>query len=137
MHPHFAFDSDARARDLDLATTNAYAGPNHISAGIQHGSWSSPVDSGKPPSPNWLNSAQQPFRDEIKYTKEDIEHIEKWVQRHVETTWHSLGTCSMAPKEGNGIVKHGVLDERLNVHGVQGLKVADLSICPDNVVSSH
>lgn len=39
----------------------------------------------------------------------------------------------MAPKEGNSIVKHGVLDERLNVHGVRGLKVADLSICPDNV----
>lgn len=30
-------------------------------------------------------------------------------------------------------MKHGVLDERLNVHGVQGLKVADLSVCPDNV----
>ena len=39
----------------------------------------------------------------------------------------------MAPREGNDIVKHGVLDERLNVHGVKGLKVADLSICPDNV----
>jgi alcohol oxidase len=39
----------------------------------------------------------------------------------------------MAPRSGNSIVKHGVLDERLNVHGVQGLKVADLSICPDNV----
>jgi hypothetical protein len=36
----------------------------------------------------------------------------------------------MAPREGNSIVKHGVLDERLNVHGVKGLKVADLSICP-------
>lgn len=33
----------------------------------------------------------------------------------------------MAPREGNSIVKHGVLDERLNVHGVQGLKVADVS----------
>jgi alcohol oxidase len=42
-------------------------------------------------------------------------------------------TCSMAPKEGNSIVKHGVVDERLNVHGVKNLKVADLSICPDNV----
>jgi len=39
----------------------------------------------------------------------------------------------MAPKEGNSIVRHGVLDERLNVHGVKNLKVADLSICPDNV----
>lgn len=37
------------------------------------------------------------------------------------------------PKEGNDVVKHGVLDERLNVHGVKGLKVADLSVCPDNV----
>ena len=39
----------------------------------------------------------------------------------------------MAPREGNSIVKHGVLDERLNVHGVKGLKYADLSIYPDNV----
>lgn len=39
----------------------------------------------------------------------------------------------MAPREGNSVVKHGVLDERLNVHGVKGLKCADLSICPDNV----
>lgn len=40
----------------------------------------------------------------------------------------------MAPREGSSIAKHGgVLDERLNVHGVEGLKVADLSICPDNV----
>ena len=39
----------------------------------------------------------------------------------------------MGPKEGNSVVKHGVLDERLNVHGVKGLKVADLSVCPDNV----
>ena len=39
----------------------------------------------------------------------------------------------MAPREGNSIVKHGVLDPRLNVHGVKGLKCADLSICPDNV----
>jgi hypothetical protein len=29
----------------------------------------------------------------------------------------------MAPREGNSIVKHGVLDERLNVHGVKGLKL--------------
>lgn len=133
MHPHFAFNSPARARDMDLATTKAYAGPNHITAGIQHGSWASPVDAGRPPEPSILNSNAQNYYEPLEYTKEDIEHVEKWVQRHCETTWHSLGTCSMAPKEGNSIVKHGVLDERLNVHGVKGLKVADLSICPDNV----
>ena len=42
----------------------------------------------------------------------------------------------MAPREGNEVVKHGVLDPRLNVHGTRGLKVADLSICPDNVACS-
>lgn len=133
MHPFFAYDSQARSKDMDLATTNAYALPGNISAGIQHGSWSVPLTPGKPASVSLLNSHRQDIHEDLKYTKEDIAHIEEWVKRHVETTWHSLGTCSMAPKEGNSIVKHGVLDERLNVHGVKGLKVADLSICPDNV----
>ncbi|KAL9109694.1 MAG: hypothetical protein Q9227_005732 [Pyrenula ochraceoflavens] len=133
MHPHFSYSSPARPLDMDLATTNAYAGPNHITAGIQHGSWTMPLEAGDAPKVNFLNSNQQTVRHDLKYSKDDIAHIEKWVQRHCETTWHSLGTCSMAPKEGNSIVKHGVLDERLNVHGVQGLKVSDLSICPDNV----
>ncbi|GME81275.1 unnamed protein product [[Candida] boidinii] len=40
----------------------------------------------------------------------------------------------MAPREGNkNAPEGGVLDPRLNVHGVKGLKVADLSVCPDNV----
>ncbi|KAF2205054.1 alcohol oxidase p68 [Delitschia confertaspora ATCC 74209] len=133
MHPFYAFDSPARANDLDLATTNAYALPGNLTAGIQHGSWTSPVGKGRAPEPNFLNSSAQHVQEDLKYTNEDIKHIEDWVKRHVETTWHCLGTCSMAPKEGNSIVKHGVLDERLNVHGVKGLKVADLSICPDNV----
>ena len=118
---------------MDLATTKAYALPGNITAGIQHGSWSLPVEPPKPSKASLLNSNQRDLYEDLKYSKRDIEHIEEWVKRHVETTWHSLGTCSMAPKEGNSIVKHGVLDERLNVHGVKNLKVADLSICPDNV----
>lgn len=133
MHPFFAFDSPARAKDMDLATTQAYAGPNHITSGIQHGSWTMPLDEGKAPEMSFLNSNQQAIREDLNYTTTDLKHIEEWTKRHVETTWHSLGTCSMAPREGNSIVKHGVLDERLNVHGVKGLKVADLSICPDNL----
>ncbi|EDU44656.1 choline dehydrogenase [Pyrenophora tritici-repentis Pt-1C-BFP] len=133
MHPTYAYDSPARARDMDLATTNAYALPGNITAGIQHGSWTMPLEKGRAPQPNFLSSNQQEIMDDLHYSNEDIKHIEDWTKRHVETTWHSLGTCSMAPKNGNSIVKHGVLDERLNVHGVKGLKVADLSICPDNV----
>jgi len=133
MHPFYAYDSPARSLDLDLATTNQYAKPGNLSANIQHGSWSMPLKPPKAPSVNFLNSHKQDLHEDLKYSKQDIKHIEEWVKRHVETTWHSLGTCSMAPREGNNIVKHGVLDERLNVYRVEGLKVADLSICPDNV----
>lgn len=132
-HPFFKFDSPARAQDMDLATTKHYAGPNHLSAGIQHGSWTVPRAKGKEPKTSYLSSNQHEILHDLEYSYEDVEAIEDWVKRHVETTWHSLGTCSMAPKEGNSIVKHGVLDPRLNVHGVKGLKCADLSICPDNV----
>ncbi|KAK4238407.1 alcohol oxidase 1 [Achaetomium macrosporum] len=135
MHPFFDYDSEARAYDLNLEDTNRYALPGNITAGIQHGSWSVPVPDPdeKPPGAAVVSSNRKAKRKELKYSKKDIEAIEEWVKRHVETTWHCLGTCSMAPREGNSIVKHGVVDERLNVHGVQGLKVADLSICPDNV----
>ena len=39
-----------------------------------------------------------------------------------------LGTCAMKPRE-----QGGVLDSKLNVYGVEGLKVADCSIPPSNV----
>ncbi|KAL8892622.1 MAG: hypothetical protein Q9215_000501 [Flavoplaca cf. flavocitrina] len=134
MHPFFAYDSPAAAQDLNLADTKTYGGPNHLSAGIQHGSWSIHSKPGRGPNPSFVSSSQpSAVREDLKYTKDDIAAVQEWVKRHVETTWHSLGTCSMAPRQGNSIVKHGVLDERLNVHGVQGLKCADLSICPDNV----
>lgn len=119
---------------MDLATTKAYALPGNLTAGITHGSWSSHLPKAeKLPSDNILSSNKRDVREDLQYSKRDIEQVEEWVKRHVESTWHSLGTCSMAPREGNSIVKHGVLDPRLNVHGVKGLKVADLSVCPDNV----
>lgn len=132
-HPYYKYDSPARAVDMDLETKKHWAGPNHLTAGIQHGSWDVPRQKGKAPKEAYLNSSQREIMEELEYSHEDVEAIEDWVKNHVETTWHSLGTCSMAPKEGNSIVKHGVLDARLNVHGVKGLKCADLSICPDNV----
>lgn len=64
----------------------------------------------------------------IQYSAEDDEIIQDWIRSNVNTTWHSLGTCAMRSRE-----KGGVVDQDLNVYGVQGLKVGDLSIVPENV----
>jgi choline dehydrogenase-like flavoprotein len=65
---------------------------------------------------------------DIEYSKEDDEAIEDWIRGNLNTTWHSLGTCAMREKS-----KGGVVDKDLNVYGTQGLKVADLSMVPENV----
>ncbi|KAL2037832.1 hypothetical protein N7G274_009306 [Stereocaulon virgatum] len=134
LNPNISISMIPTYTDLNLQDTNAYGGPSHLSAGIQYGSWSIQTKPGNPPKGSFVTSSQvSEMSDDLDYTAEDIKQTEEWVKRHVETTWHSLSTCSMAPKEGNSIVIHGVLDPRLDVHGVKGLKCADLSICPDNV----
>jgi len=67
--------------DMDLATTNAYALPGNLTAGIQHGSWSEPLRPGKPASATLLNSHRQDIHDDLQYSKEDIAHVEEWVKR--------------------------------------------------------
>jgi choline dehydrogenase-like flavoprotein len=70
---------------------------------------------------------KSPVRN-IEYTAEDEAAIEQFLRENINTTWHSLGTAKMAPRE-----KMGVVDPALNVYGVQALKVVDLSIAPENV----
>jgi alcohol oxidase len=65
---------------------------------------------------------------DIDYSEEDDAAIEEWIRGNLNTTWHSLGTCAMREK-----MKGGVVDRNLNVYGTQGLKVADLSMVPENV----
>ena len=74
MHPHFKYDSPARAKDMDLATRNAYGGPNHITSNIQHGSWTIPVETGSAPQPNLVNSNAQTTYAPLKYTK-DVSYL--------------------------------------------------------------
>ena len=72
MHPHYKHDSPARAFDMNLQTRNAYGGSNHITSNIQHGSWTMPLeDPPNDPSVNFLNSNKKPFREPLKYSKED------------------------------------------------------------------
>ncbi|KAH9943781.1 alcohol oxidase-like protein [Amylocystis lapponica] len=68
---------------------------------------------------------------DIVYSADDERVLEEYTRERVGTAWHALGTCAMRPRE-----KGGVVDERLNVYGIQGLKIADLSIAPSNVASN-
>lgn len=67
----------------------------------------------------------------LVYTPEDDKLLEEWIRGNVGTTWHSLGTCKMAPQAENGVV-----DQYLSVYGVESLKVADMSIAPRNVAAN-
>lgn len=94
------------------------------------------LPSGHPRFPAGSKAAAQPVADgpvaagapRIEYTAEDDAAIEQSIREIVGTTWHSLGTAKMAPRE-----RLGVVDPALNVHGVGGLKLADLSVPPENV----
>lgn len=66
-----------------------------------------------------------------KYTAEDDEAIAQFIRENVGSTWHSMGTAKMAPLEQNGVV-----DSKLNVYGVKGLKCVDLSIAPQMVAAN-
>jgi alcohol oxidase len=69
-----------------------------------------------------------PTLEDPTYTAEDDAVIEDWIRENLSTTWHSLGTCAMRERS-----KGGVVDKNLNVYGTRALKVADLSIVPENV----
>lgn len=68
---------------------------------------------------------------DIEYTAEDDVAIEEWIRENLATTWHSLGTCKMT-----SLKKLGVVNACLNVYGVTGLKIADLSIPSSNVAAN-
>ena len=52
------------------------------------------------------------------------DRLERYVRAHLETLYHPAGTCRM----GDG--PDAVVDARLRVHGVAGLRVADVSVLP-------
>ncbi|GAA5801248.1 hypothetical protein EDC94DRAFT_629444 [Helicostylum pulchrum] len=71
--------------------------------------------------------------DDTEYTK----CIKRWIMRpdgdlteyikaNVDTLHHYAGTCKMGPKED----PFAVVDDRLRVHGIHGLRVVDASFFP-------
>lgn len=53
------------------------------------------------------------------------EEIIDWIRATAETAYHPVGTCRMGPESINTVVNH-----RLKVHGLEGLRIADGSIMP-------
>jgi choline dehydrogenase-like flavoprotein len=61
--------------------------------------------------------------DATRWVQSDAQ-IEQFVRNHADTIYHPVGTCRM----GNDAL--AVVDARLRVHGVAGLRVVDASIMP-------
>jgi choline dehydrogenase-like flavoprotein len=53
--------------------------------------------------------------------------IEQFIRNHADTIYHPVGTCRM------GSDPRAVVNERLQVHGVAGLRVVDASVMPSVV----
>jgi choline dehydrogenase-like flavoprotein len=54
------------------------------------------------------------------------EQIEAFIRQRADTIYHPVGSCAMGPDAERG----AVVDARLRVHGVAGLRVVDASIMP-------
>lgn len=59
-------------------------------------------------------------------TLADDDALDRWMIRHLQTTLHGCGTCAMGPDAD----QDAVVDDHGRVRGIDGLRIADLSIAP-------
>ncbi|KAG0377707.1 hypothetical protein BGX24_005595 [Mortierella sp. AD032] len=76
--------------------------------------------------------AREEFPGEADVPDRDDKVLEKYVREYSETYYHPVGTCKMGPASD----KMSVVDHRLNVHGVERLRVIDASVMP-KLVAAH
>ena len=69
----------------------------------------------------------QEYRPHADLPMDDYDATLDWARTNTASIYHPTGTCKM----GQG--KEAVVDERLRVHGIAGLRVADCSIMPEIV----
>ena len=69
---------------------------------------------------NHLRGAE--FDPGVKVSTDD--EILSWIRHNSQTAYHPIGTCRMGPGSG------AVVDDRLRVHGIGALRIADASIFP-------
>ena len=67
------------------------------------------------------------YRPHADLPMDDYDATLDWVRDNTASIYHPTGTCKM------GQDKASVVDERLRVHGIEGLRVADCSIMPEIV----
>lgn len=67
------------------------------------------------------------FRPHESLDMDDYEATLDWARNNTASIYHPTGTCKM------GSDKEAVVDARLRVHGIRGLRVADCSIMPEIV----
>ncbi|XP_065223331.1 glucose dehydrogenase [FAD, quinone]-like [Planococcus citri] len=68
----------------------------------------------------------QPLRECRHFIKSTDPYYECLIRNFAQTVYHPVGTCKMGPK----MDRDAVVDARLRVYGVKGLRVADASIMP-------
>lgn len=78
-------------------------------------------------SPQLGELLEQPlkFRDPAADFQGDLDAAKKYARDNLVSMWHFAGTCSMLPRE-----KDGVVDSNLKVYGIEGLRVVDASAIP-------
>ncbi|EIM88744.1 alcohol oxidase [Stereum hirsutum FP-91666 SS1] len=57
--------------------------------------------------------------------KQTDQELAEWYKQNFFTTYHTVGSCSMLPREDAGVV-----DTKLKVYGTTNLRVVDISIVP-------
>jgi choline dehydrogenase len=67
------------------------------------------------------------FRPDAALDMDDYDGTLDWARSNSTSIYHPTGTCKM----GSG--KDAVVDDRLRVHGIKGLRVADCAIMPEIV----
>jgi choline dehydrogenase-like flavoprotein len=71
----------------------------------------------------------------IQPSEEDLasdDALDRWMGQTVFNTTHASGTCKMGPSSD----PMAVVDQHLNIHGLEGIKVADASVMP-NVIRAN
>ncbi|KAJ5714623.1 uncharacterized protein N7483_011804 [Penicillium malachiteum] len=78
-------------------------------------------------SPQLGELLEQPLKlgDPAADFQGDLNAAKKYARENLMSMWHYAGTCSMLPRERDGVV-----DSNLRVYGVEGLRVVDASAIP-------